>query len=51
MKDLTKNRTAAVPIMDAAAVQRALRRIAHEITRGNPNFALSRSGGNSIARG
>jgi len=37
MKD-RQNSTAAVPIMDAAAVQRALRRIAHEIIERNPDL-------------
>jgi pyrimidine operon attenuation protein/uracil phosphoribosyltransferase len=37
MKD-RQNRNAAVPIMDAAAVQRALRRIAHEIIERNPDL-------------
>ncbi len=30
--------SAAVPIMDAAAIQKALRRIAHEIVEGNPDL-------------
>jgi pyrimidine operon attenuation protein/uracil phosphoribosyltransferase len=30
--------TAAVPILDAEAIRRALRRIAHEIIEGNPNL-------------
>jgi pyrimidine operon attenuation protein/uracil phosphoribosyltransferase len=37
MKD-RQNSTAAIPIMDAAAVQRALRRIAHEIIERNPDL-------------
>src|SRR5215469_5668069 len=32
----TPNSSAAVPIMDAEAIRRALRRIAHEIIEGNP---------------
>ena len=38
MKDEPSNSTAAVPIMDAAAIQRALRRIAHEIIESNPDL-------------
>jgi pyrimidine operon attenuation protein/uracil phosphoribosyltransferase len=37
MKDRQEN-SAAVPIMDAAAIQRALRRIAHEIIERNPDL-------------
>ena len=37
MKDRQQN-SAAVPIMDAAAIQRALRRIAHEIIERNPDL-------------
>jgi pyrimidine operon attenuation protein/uracil phosphoribosyltransferase len=33
-----QNPTAGVPIMDAEAISRALRRIAHEIIEGNPNL-------------
>jgi pyrimidine operon attenuation protein / uracil phosphoribosyltransferase len=36
MKQEKKNSSAAVPIMDAEAIRRALRRIAHEIIEGNP---------------
>src|SRR5207248_7425597 len=36
MKQEKENSSAAVPIMDAAAIRRALRRIAHEIIEGNP---------------
>jgi pyrimidine operon attenuation protein/uracil phosphoribosyltransferase len=39
MKDRPDN-SAAVPIMDAAAIQRALRRIAHEIVERNPDLRL-----------
>src|SRR5215471_2921657 len=38
MKKPTPNSSAAVPIMDAEAIRRALRRIAHEIIEGNPAF-------------
>jgi pyrimidine operon attenuation protein/uracil phosphoribosyltransferase len=37
MKDRQQT-TAAVPIMDAAAIQRALRRISHEIIENNPDL-------------
>ena len=37
MKDRQQN-SAAVPIMDAAAIERALRRIAHEIIERNPDL-------------
>lgn len=33
-----KNSTAAVPILDAEAIRRAIRRIAHEIIEGNPKL-------------
>ena len=33
-----KNSTAAVPILDAEAIRRAIRRIAHEIIEGNPKI-------------
>jgi len=36
MKQEKQNSSAAVPIMDAEAIRRALRRIAHEIIEGNP---------------
>ena len=36
MKQEKQNPSAAVPIMDAEAIRRALRRIAHEIIEGNP---------------
>jgi len=36
MKQEKKHSSAAVPIMDAEAIRRALRRIAHEIVEGNP---------------
>jgi pyrimidine operon attenuation protein/uracil phosphoribosyltransferase len=36
MKPTKQNSSAAVPIMDAEAIRRALRRIAHEIIEGNP---------------
>ena len=36
MKQEKENSSAAVPIMDAEAIRRALRRIAHEIIEGNP---------------
>ena len=38
MKQEKENSSAAVPIMDAEAIRRALRRIAHEIIEGNPAF-------------
>jgi len=39
MKD-RQSISAAVPIMDAAAIQRALRRVAHEIVERNPDLRL-----------
>jgi pyrimidine operon attenuation protein / uracil phosphoribosyltransferase len=36
MKQEKQNSSAAVPIMDAEAIRRAVRRIAHEIIEGNP---------------
>ena len=39
MKD-RQSTSAAVPIMDAAAIQRALRRVAHEIVERNPDLRL-----------
>ena len=39
MKD-PQSTSAAVPVMDAAAIQRALRRIAHEIIERNPDLKL-----------
>jgi len=36
MKKEKQNSSAAVPIMDAEAIRRALRRVAHEIIEGNP---------------
>ena len=55
MKEPEPNSTAAAPIMDAADIQRALRRIAHEIIERNPDFrtvvlAGIPSRGNEIAR-
>ena len=55
MKAADENSSAAVPIMDAAALQRALRRIAHEIIERNPDLrtiilAGIPSRGNEIAR-
>ena len=55
MKEPEQNSTAAVPIMDAADIQRALRRIAHEIIERNPDLrsvvlAGIPSRGNEIAR-
>ncbi len=38
MKQAKQNSTAAVPIMDAEAIRRALRRIAHEIIERNPEL-------------
>jgi pyrimidine operon attenuation protein/uracil phosphoribosyltransferase len=38
MKQEKQNSFAAVPIMDAEAIRRALRRIAHEIIEGNPTL-------------
>src|SRR5436189_1018873 len=39
MKQRRENSSAAVPIMDAEAIRRALQRIAHEIIEGNPQLA------------
>ena len=39
MKQRKENLSAAVPIMDAEAIRRALQRIAHEIIEGNPQLA------------
>ena len=39
MKQRKQNSSAAVPIMDAEAIRRALQRIAHEIIEGNPQLA------------
>jgi pyrimidine operon attenuation protein / uracil phosphoribosyltransferase len=39
MKQAKQKSSAAVPIMDAAAIRRALRRIAHEIVERNPQLA------------
>ena len=39
MKQRKENSSAAVPIMDAEAIRRALQRIAHEIIEGNPQLA------------
>jgi pyrimidine operon attenuation protein/uracil phosphoribosyltransferase len=55
MKQTSESSSAAVPIMDAAAIQRALRRIAHEIIERNPELhsivlAGIPSRGNEIAR-
>jgi len=55
MKEPEPNSTAAAPIMDAADIQRALRRIAHEIIERNPDLrtvvlAGIPSRGNEIAR-
>src|SRR6516165_1153002 len=36
MKKPRQNSSAAIPVMDAEAIRRALRRIAHEIIEGNP---------------
>src|SRR5205823_13045925 len=38
MKQKKQNSSAAVPIMDAEAIRRALRRIAHEIIERNPRL-------------
>src|SRR5207245_8489051 len=38
MKQSKKNSSAAVPVMDAEAIRRALRRIAHEIIERNPRL-------------
>lgn len=40
MNEAKQKPSAAVPIMDAAAIQRALRRIAHEIVERNPDLKL-----------
>lgn len=40
MKSTTQTPSAAVPIMDAEAIRRALRRIAHEIVERNPDLKL-----------
>ena len=37
-------------VMDAAAIRRALRRIAHEIIERNPDLHPNRPRGNSVAR-
>ena len=55
MKPTEQSSSAAVPIMDAPAIQRALRRIAHEIIERNPDLgsivlAGIPSRGNEIAR-
>jgi pyrimidine operon attenuation protein/uracil phosphoribosyltransferase len=55
MKPTEQKSSAAVPIMDAPAIQRALRRIAHEISERNPDLgsivlAGIPSRGNEIAR-
>jgi pyrimidine operon attenuation protein/uracil phosphoribosyltransferase len=55
MKQQKQSSPAAVPIMDAAAIQRALRRIAHEMIERNPDLrrivlAGIPSRGNKIAR-
>jgi pyrimidine operon attenuation protein/uracil phosphoribosyltransferase len=55
MKPTKHSSSAAVPIMDAPAIQRALRRIAHEITERNPELgsivlAGIPSRGNEISR-
>jgi len=39
MKQRRENSSAAVPIMDAEAIRRALQRIAHEIIEGNPQLS------------
>jgi pyrimidine operon attenuation protein / uracil phosphoribosyltransferase len=39
MKERKENSSAAVPIMDAEAIRRALQRIAHEIIEGNPQLS------------
>src|SRR5213593_3896675 len=38
MKQTKQNSAAALPIMDAEAIRRALRRIAHEVIEGNPQL-------------
>jgi pyrimidine operon attenuation protein / uracil phosphoribosyltransferase len=40
MKQTKQNSAAAVPVMDAEAIRRALRRIAHEIIERNPRLEL-----------
>lgn len=40
MKDRPENSAAAVPVLDTAAIQRALRRIAHEIVERNPDLRV-----------
>jgi pyrimidine operon attenuation protein / uracil phosphoribosyltransferase len=55
MNEKEESHSAAIPILDAAAIERALRRIAHEIIERNPNLrALVLAGipmrGNKIAR-
>lgn len=55
MNDTEQSHSAAVPIMDAAAIERALRRIAHEIIEQTPDLrsivlAGIPSRGNEIAR-
>src|SRR5437016_14531036 len=55
MNEPKQSDSAAVPIMDAAAIQRALRRIAHEIIERNPELksivpAGIPSRGNEIAQ-
>jgi pyrimidine operon attenuation protein/uracil phosphoribosyltransferase len=42
MNQPKQNSTAAVPVMDAEAIRRALRRIAHEIIERNPQSATGR---------
>jgi pyrimidine operon attenuation protein / uracil phosphoribosyltransferase len=42
MNQTKQNPPAAVPVMDADAIRRALRRIAHEITERNPRSATGR---------
>ncbi len=42
MNQTKQNPPAAVPVMDAEAIRRALRRIAHEITERNPRSATGR---------
>ena len=39
MNDPKESHSAAVPIMDASAIERALRRIAHEVIERNPDLA------------
>ena len=40
MNQPKQNSSAAVPVMDAEAIRRALRRIAHEIIEGNPQLEI-----------